>query len=233
MYEMPQEIPAWRDYERTFRIIRTSTLGKKNDKFESKSQLDELFQGSDGADKRGKGTLSLGEVNKGLILELKDRTKLKHSDELVVESVEEAIRRGFHVTKNLGAAGRKDELERDELRMLLIYLERFFHLLDMFKVVELEPDRPATVKSGGAERPLRLLQKDFARTIPKLKEWHLSIGQPAIFFKVSARLSERRETPRHPSTVLQCPPLPDIPPQCSSAHLYLTSLHSAPVPTST
>jgi len=67
--------------------------------------------------------------------------------------------------------------------MLLIYLERFFHLLDMFKVVELEPDRPATVKSGGAERPLRLLQKDFARTIPKLKEWHLSIGQPAIFFK--------------------------------------------------
>jgi hypothetical protein len=49
--------------------------------------------------------------------------------------------------------------------------ERFFDLLDMFKVVELEKGKPATVKSGGDERPLILYDKEFARALPKVKGW--------------------------------------------------------------
>lgn len=120
---MPQELPAWKDYSRTLKQIRESTLGKQKNEFASKSQLDELFEQADGPDKNGKGTLSFNEVNKGLIEELKDRTRLKNSDNLVVESVSEAIRRAFHATKNLiPGEGRPDQLEREEFRVMLLYL---------------------------------------------------------------------------------------------------------------
>jgi hypothetical protein len=123
---MPQEIPPWRDCSKALMLIRKSTLGKSSKKsFESKSELDELFEGADGPDKSGAGTLSYKEVDRCLVLEMKDRTKLKNSDNLVVESVSEAIRRGFNATKNLvPGEGRPDQLEREEFRVLLIYLVR-------------------------------------------------------------------------------------------------------------
>jgi len=181
---MPQEVPAWKDYGRTIKTIRKSTLGKKSSSFESMSELDELFAGFDGADKTGKGTLSLGEVTKGLIVELKDRTRLKNSDNLVVESVEEAIRRGFHATKNLiPGDGRADQLEHDEFRAMLIYMERFFELLQFFKVVELEKGKPASTKSGGDERPVFVYDKEFAQCLPMIKAWGVSItGRPNDVF---------------------------------------------------
>ena len=186
---MPQEIPCWKDLSKALKKIRQSTLGKSSKKsFESKCELDELFEGADGADKSGKGTLSWGEVSKALRDELKDRTKLKNSDNLVVESVVEALRRGFHATKNLiPGEGRPDQLEREEFRVMLIYLERFFELLDYFKVVELEKGKPATVKSGGDERPLFLHEKEFAQIIPRIKAWGVQLtGKPnEIFADVS------------------------------------------------
>ena len=123
---MPQEAPAWKDYGKQLKIIRESTLGKKKNEFASKSQLDELFDQADGSDKKGVGTLSWNEVNKGLIEELKDRTRLKNSDNLVVETVSEAIRRAFNATKNLvsGEGNNPNQLEREEFRVLLVYLVR-------------------------------------------------------------------------------------------------------------
>lgn len=183
---MPQEIPAWRDYARMLKIVRQSTLGKKKNEFESKSQLDELFENFDSeafvAGKEGQGTLTFKELNKGLLNELKDRTRLKHSDELVVDSVSEALRRGFMATRNLSGGGEK-QLDREELRILLIYLEHFFELLHMFKVVELEKGEPAKVKSGGDERPVRVGQLEFSRSVPTLKAWGLTIGKPAEAFR--------------------------------------------------
>eukprot|EP00325_Prymnesiales_sp_UTEX-LB-985_P009716 CAMPEP_0174695244 /NCGR_PEP_ID=MMETSP1094-20130205/1665_1 /TAXON_ID=156173 /ORGANISM="Chrysochromulina brevifilum, Strain UTEX LB 985" /LENGTH=567 /DNA_ID=CAMNT_0015891693 /DNA_START=50 /DNA_END=1753 /DNA_ORIENTATION=- len=186
---MPQEIPAWKDYQKVLTIIRKSKLNKaKKNEFESMSELDELFRNFDAqaftAGKAGQGTLTFNEAKNGILTELKDRTKLKHSDNLVVDTVAEAIRRGFKVTRSMGGAG--SEMDREEFRLLLVFLERYFTLLDMYKVVELEKDKPARVKSGGDERPLRVGQLDFARSIPKLKEWGLTIGPPAQAFTMLA-----------------------------------------------
>lgn len=187
---MPQEIPAWKDYGRTLKVIRKSTLGNNakagsgQREFESMNQLDELFSGFDGADKSGKGVLSLGEATKGLIVELKDRTRLKNSDNLVVESVEEAIRRAFHATKNLiPGEGNPNQLEHEEFRAMLIYLERFFEMLQFFNVVELEKGKPASTKKGGDEKPVMVYDKEFAQFIPRIKAWGVSInGKPNQLF---------------------------------------------------
>ena len=61
---------------------------------------------------------------------------------------------------------------------------RFFELLDMFKVVELEKGKPATFKQGGDERPVVVRQKEFALAIPKVKAWGVEIleGTPTDMF---------------------------------------------------
>jgi len=181
---MPQEMPAWQDYARQLKIIRTSTLGKKKNEFESKSQLDELFDTSDGPDKSSAGTLTFNEANRGLIGELKDRTRLKHSDKLVVDTVSEAVRRGFRATRNLkDEGGKADQLDREEYDDMLIYLERFFELLHMFKVIELEKGKPATFKTGGDERPVTLKMKEFALALPLIRAWGVRIeGTPTEIF---------------------------------------------------
>lgn len=176
---MPQEVPAWKDYGSCLKVIRKNTLGHKSKSFASMNEVDELFAGFDGADKNGKGTLALGEVTKGLIVELKDRTRLKNSDNLVVETVEEAIRRAYNATKDLiPGTGRADQMEHEEFKAMLIYLERFFELLHFFKVVELEKGKPALTKSGGEEHPVLVFDKEFALCVPtgrRSSPWPLAL----------------------------------------------------------
>jgi hypothetical protein len=122
---MPQEMPAWKDYAKQLKIIRTSTLGKGKNEFASKNRIDELFDSSDGPDKSSRGTLTFNEANVGLIGELKMLTRLKHSDKLVVDTVSEAIRRGFRATRNIKQDdGKPDQLDREEYDDMLLYLVR-------------------------------------------------------------------------------------------------------------
>ena len=123
--EMPQEKPAWMEYSRELKIMRASTLGKHSNEFASKNQIDELFDNADGPDKGGAGVLSFIEMKKALMEELRDRTRLKNSDNLVQETVTEALRRAYNATKNLVAQGGDPEsLDREEMRIMLVYLVR-------------------------------------------------------------------------------------------------------------
>lgn len=65
--------------------------------------------------------------------------------------------------------------------------ERFFELLDMFKVVELEKGKPATFKSGGDERPVVLREKDFSLALVNVRAWGVVIEgkQTEIFAQVT------------------------------------------------
>ena len=122
---MPQEKPAWMAYSRELKIMRASTLGKHSNEFASKNQIDELFDNADGPDKSGAGVLSFIEMKKALMEELRDRTRLKNSDNLVQETVTEALRRAYNATKNLVAQGGDPEsLDREEMRIMLVYLVR-------------------------------------------------------------------------------------------------------------
>jgi hypothetical protein len=61
--------------------------------------------------------------------------------------------------------------------------ERFFELLDMFKVVELEKGKPATFKSGGDERPVVLREKEFSLALVNVRAWGVVIeGKPTEIF---------------------------------------------------
>jgi hypothetical protein len=53
----------------------------------------------------------------------------------------------------------------------------------MFNVVELEKGKPATFKSGGDERPVVLLNKDFALALTVIRSWGVVIEgkAPEIF----------------------------------------------------
>ena len=122
---MPQEKPAWMEYARELKIMRADTRGKHNNEFASKNMLDELFDNADGPDKAGMGVLTFIEIKKALMDELNDRTRLKNSDNLVQETVIEALRRAFNATKNMVAqGGDPNTLDREEMRIMLVYLVR-------------------------------------------------------------------------------------------------------------
>ena len=71
------------------------------------------------------GVLTFIEIKKALMDELNDRTRLKNSDNLVQETVTEALRRAYNATKNLVAQGGDPEsLDREEMRIMLVYLVR-------------------------------------------------------------------------------------------------------------
>jgi hypothetical protein len=93
------------EYARELKIMRADTRGKHNNEFASKNMLDELFDNADGPDKAGMGVLTFIEIKKALMDELNDRTRLKNSDNLVQETVIEALRRAFNATKNMVAQG--------------------------------------------------------------------------------------------------------------------------------
>jgi len=113
------------EYSRELKIMRASTLGKHSNEFASKNQIDELFDNADGPDKAGMGVLTFIEIKKALMDELNDRTRLKNSDNLVQETVIEALRRAFNATKNMVAqGGDPNTLDREEMRIMLVYLVR-------------------------------------------------------------------------------------------------------------
>ena len=109
--------------------VRDSKLGGGKDEFESKSELDELFQGFDVAVVGAKtvGTLNFEELKNGLMNELKFRTNLKNLDHVACGAVIESMRRGFAAVKDIDADG-DSSLSRGEFRILLIYLERYYAL---------------------------------------------------------------------------------------------------------
>ncbi|KOO35645.1 flagellar calcium-binding protein [Chrysochromulina tobinii] len=190
---MPQEKPAWMEYARELKIMRADTRGKHNNEFASKNMLDELFDNADGPDKAGMGVLTFIEIKKALMDELNDRTRLKNSDNLVQETVIEALRRAFNATKNMVAqGGDPNTLDREEMRIMLVYLERFFQLLDMFNVIELDKGKPATFKQGGNEMPVCVREKDFALAIPVVRSWGVTIEgrAPDIFAELNKGLGK-------------------------------------------
>ena len=114
-------------------------------------------------DPNGNGYLSLAEVQKGV------RDVLK-CDALF--DAKPAIMRAFTAAKNavdtksrLGA----DFVERAEFRALLVYLQRYFELYVMFKVVDTGADH-------------RINELEFTTALPLLLDWGLDVDDPASAF---------------------------------------------------
>ena len=131
------------EYARELKIMRADTRGKHSNEFASKNMLDELFDNADGPDKAGMGVLTFIEIKKALMDELNDRTRLKNSDNLVQETVIEALRRAFNATKNMVAqGGDPNTLDREEMRIMLVYLVRVLVLEPMALPAKIQRHQP-------------------------------------------------------------------------------------------
>jgi len=190
---MPQPVPPWQAMAKVMKGVRDSKLGGGKDEFESKSELDELFQGFDVAVVGAKtvGTLNFEELKNGLMNELKFRTNLKNLDHVACGAVIESMRRGFAAVKDIDADG-DSSLSRGEFRILLIYLERYYALLQMFKVAELGDTANARAKGYHMTKDqvpadVMISQVDFTTAYKtEMKKWGLTIGNPAAEFKKMA-----------------------------------------------
>lgn len=117
---------------------------------ESKAKRFELFNRFD---PNGNGYLSLAEVDKGL------------RDVLAVDDIfncKPVIMRAFQSSKGLNPPGRSkhgdDYIEKNEFRMLLVYLKNFMAIWEVFAKADDSDDR-------------RLNKDEFSKVFPQLQKW--------------------------------------------------------------
>lgn len=104
-------------------------------------------------DPNNNGYLSLAEVDKGL------RDILRVDD---VYDTKPVIMRAFQAAKNLNPPGKSkhgdDYIEKNEFRMLLVYLKNFMAIWEVFAKADDSDDR-------------RLNKQEFAKCWPQLQKW--------------------------------------------------------------
>ena len=118
-------------------------------------------------DPNGNGYLSLAEVDKGLIVKF----QLVGGDEFATKRCKPAINRAFHAAKGINGDGGTggDYVTKQEFRLLLVYLQRYFELLAVFDEVDTSDDR-------------RVDATEFQKALPKLAEWGVKVADPAAEF---------------------------------------------------
>lgn len=124
------------------------------------------------------GNLNLGEIDLGLRLlfesGLNDEGNVM---ETAVDALSPAIKRAFHAAKDARkASGAKHSMGGDssvsfhEFRLLLVYLKKYFELLDLFDEVDTTDDR-------------RVDFAEFEAAMPTLLGWGVVIADPAAEFR--------------------------------------------------
>jgi Ca2+-binding EF-hand superfamily protein len=118
-------------------------------------------------DPNNNGYLSLAEVDKGCkdVLGLYD-----------VFDAKPVIMRAFQAAKGASDAKEKkgskgpDYVERNEFRLLLVYLRQYFEVWQMFDEVDTSDDR-------------RITLAEFKAALPKIQSWGVKVGSPEAEFK--------------------------------------------------
>lgn len=115
-------------------------------------------------DPNGNGYLSLAEVDKGI----RDVLQLD-----MIFNSKPAIMRAFQAAKNKGPKRTKysdDYIERNEFRILLVYLRQYFEYWQMFQRIDANNDRKVTFS-------------EFMQAIPIMEKWGVKIQDPQRTFK--------------------------------------------------
>ena len=126
---------------------------------EQRAKRKEMF---DSFDPNGNGYLSLAEVDRGLnmigLFELYDCKKV--------------VMRAFQAAKNVHPSkqgGNEDYVERNEFRLLLVYLRQYFELWQIFDTVDTSQDHGIDLE-------------EFKAALSKIESWGLAIENPESEF---------------------------------------------------
>jgi len=115
-------------------------------------------------DPNGNGYLSLAEVDKGI----RDVLQLDN-----VFNCKPAIMRAFQAAKTKGSKRTKysdDYIEKNEVRIFLVYLRQYFEYWQMFERIDVNHDRKVSFT-------------EFKQAIPIMEKWGIKLQDPAKTFR--------------------------------------------------
>ena len=132
---------------------------------EAKAKRVELFNEFD---PNGNGYLSLAEVDKGCrdVLQLYEIFECK---KVIMRAFQAA--KGANNAKNPKGSVGPDFVEKNEFRLLLVYLRQYFEIWRMFEKVDSSDDH-------------RLNFEEFKQALPKFEQWGITVEDPEAEFKV-------------------------------------------------
>jgi Ca2+-binding EF-hand superfamily protein len=122
------------------------------------------------SDTNHNGALSLAEVDQGLRV-------IFGGEAQAVIALSPAVTRAFHAAKEVKQserAGAGETVSKAEFRLLLVYLKKYFELLEMFDAVDTSEDR-------------RIDLKEFQSACPLLLQWGVAVPDPEREFNLIDR----------------------------------------------